>query len=454
MKIVVIGAGAVGYHLARTLSWEGHEVTIIDQDQKLVDRVSSSMDVLALRGSGTSVQLLLKAGVGDADLLVAVTSVDEVNIVSCMLAKQLGAKTRIARVRNQEYSNPETPVSLLELGINQVIHPEMEAAREVVRMIRFPHALDVVECSGGKMFLVGLRVEPNAEIINKPLEVLALSLPDLSFRLVAIVRAGFAGQDGKTVIPSGKDVVLPGDIVYVISQTEVLHNVFKLAGKQDDISHNVMLLGGGMIGRMVAEMLEELKRYNVKLIESDEDRTQRAVQRLKNTMVIKGGEGIDFDVLALEGIDEMGVFAALTPDDESNIVTSLFARHLGVKRAITRISKPEYTPIVRAIGLDAAVNERILTSDAIVKYLLGGRIMAMTTLQGTDAEIIEFAVSDKSAIAGKRLHEVKFPSGSIVGAIDHEGEVNVAVGNTLVRPTDRLVLFCVPKAVPKLEKLF
>jgi len=448
LKVVVIGAGAVGSHLARTLSWEGHEVVLIDNKQELIDRIAGSMDVMALRGNGTSVSLLVKAGIEQADLLVAVTSVDEVNIVSCMFARQLGAKMRIARVRNQEYTNPETPVSLTELGIDQVIHPEQETAREVVRMIQHPHAIDVVECAGGKLHLVGMRVEFKAEIIGPKLEELTPKMPDLPFRLVAIIR------DGRTIIPGGKDVILPEDIIYVISRGKDLQDVFTLAGKSREISNDIMILGGGMIGRMVAEMLEAQKRYNIKLVESDEERAQLAVQRLSSTMVVKASERIDFDLLTIEGIDEMGVFAALTDDDENNIVTSLFSKHLGVGRTVTRISKPEYMPIVRAIGLDAAVNERILTSDAIVRYLLGGRIMAMSSLQGTDAEIIEFIVSEKSKISGKKLRAVSFPEGALVGAIDHQGDVKMAVGDSLVSAGDRLVVFCQPRAVPKLEKLF
>jgi len=448
MKVVVVGAGEVGFHLARTLSWEGHEVVIIDPKRKLVDRAAGSMDVLALRGSGTSVHLLMQAGASEADMLVAVTSVDEVNIVACMLAKQLGAKVRIARVRSQEYSDPSNPVSLKGLGIDQVIHPELEAAKEVTRMISYPHTIDIVECASGRMMLVGLRVEEKSDLANRPLEVLTPSISDLQYRLVAIIRAG------KTIIPRGKDIVLARDSIYVISSKEDLPQVFAIAGKQDDISSDVMLLGGGMIGRMVAEMLEELKGYNVKLIESDVEKTNRAVQRLKSTMVVKGGEGIDFDVLALEGIDEMGTFAALTDDDENNIVTSLFARHLGVKRTVTLISKPEYMPVVRSIGLDAAVNVKIITSDAIVKYFLQGRISAMATLQGIDAEIIEFGVVEGSKVAGRKVRDIPFPEGSLVGAIVRGDDANVAVGDSKVLPGDKLSVFCRSKAVPKLEKIF
>lgn len=449
MKVVVVGAGEVGYHLARTLSWEGHEVVIIDTRQELVDRAAGSMDVMALRGNGTSVQLLVSAGVRDADLLVAVTSVDEVNIVACMLAKQLNVKTCIARVRNQEYSDPNNPVSLVGLGIDQIIHPELEAAKEVVRMIMHPQAIDVVECASGKIMLVGMRIDEKSDIIDRPLDVLTPAISELSFRLVSIIR------EGNTIIPRGKDIIKQGDAIYAICHSEDLPILFKMAGKRETVSNDIMLLGGGMIGRMVAEMIEGRKGYNIKLIEGDEDRSNRAVQRLKHTMVIKGGsEGIDFDVLALEGIDEMGVFAALTDDDENNIVTSLFARHLGVKRTVTLISKPEYIPIIRAIGLDAAVNERIITSDAIIKYLLGSRISAKSTLQGIDAEIIEFSVVEGTKVAGKRVRDIHFPEGSLVGAIERNEEAHIAVGDSMVLPGDHLVVFCQSKVVPKLNKLF
>ncbi|MFC2149980.1 Trk system potassium transporter TrkA [Calditrichota bacterium] len=447
MKIIVIGAGAVGLHLARTLSWEGHDVVIIDIIQELVDRAASSMDVLAIRGSGTSAKLLIEAGAEHADLLIAVTSVDEVNILACMLAQKLGVKGRIARIRSHEYSQDDSKVQLSDLGIDQVIHPEMEAAREVAQMIQYPHAIDIVQCAGGKMFMVGVRVEHDAPIVNIALKDLSPMYPGLPFRIVAI-RSG-----GETTIPGGFDIVRSNDLAYIITHCENINKIFELAGKQQMNLKNVMLLGGGMIGRMVAELMEEKKGYHIKMIESDADKQNRAVQRLKQTIVIKSQGRIDFDVLAIESLDEMDVFAALTDDDENNIVTSLFSNHLGVKRIITRITKPEYMAIAKAIGLEAAINERILTSDAIVKYLLGGRIMAMSTLRGIEAEIIEFAISANSSIAGLTLSEIDFPDNSIVGAVEHDGEVIVALGNTMVSPGDRLVMFSDPRSVPKLEKL-
>lgn len=449
MKIVIIGAGAVGLHLARTLSWEGHEIVIVDNNQELIDHVASSMDAMAIRGSGTSISTLVQAGLKSAELLIAVTSVDEVNIVACLLAQQMDVPTRIARVRNQEYSRDDTPVSLKELGITQIIHPELETAREVTRLIKYPHTIDIVACADGKMYLVGLKIEPGAEVIGRALKELTPNYPDVSMRIVAMTR------NGVTIIPTGDAKLSALDTVYIITHYENLQRIFQLAGKTNQIQRDVMILGGGMIGRMVAEELEKEKVYNIKLIESDEERSQMAAQRLVNTMVVRGSEeGIDLDVMTIEGLSEMDVLAALTDDDENNIVTSLFARHLKLGRTVTLISKPEYMPITRAIGLDAAINKRLLTSDAILKYLRGGRILAVSSLRGINAEIIEFEVSPTSPANQKRLRDIKFPNGAIVGAINHQGDVSVAVGDSLVSAGDHLVVFCQETAIPKLQKLF
>lgn len=447
MKVIVVGAGAVGLHLAKTLSWEGHEVVLIDHIPELVDRAGGRLDVMAIRGSGTSISTLEKAGAKDADLLVAVTSIDEVNIVACMLAKQLGVRNRIARIRNQEFSKPDSRIRLDDLGIDQVIHPELEAAREVVKLVRYQHALEVVECAGGKVLLLGFKVEPTSRILGIPLKTLAAEQPELGIRVVAISRLG------QTLLPGGNDAVQADDKVFVAAKPDDVPTVFSLAGKPEKTSRDVMILGGGMIGRIAAELLEADRSYNLKLIESNPQNVQRASNRLSSTMVVQSGSQVDFDVLAVEGLADMGVFAALTDDDENNIVTSLFARHLRVGRTITLISKPEYMPVVRAIGLDAAINVKIITSDAVHKYLLGGRILEVSSLTGVDAEILEFSVNPKSRAAGKLIREVKFPEGSIVAAVEHQGEVFVAVGETPIQAGDRVVTFARPASVSKLKKL-
>ena len=447
MKIVIVGAGVVGLHLAKTLSWDGHEISVIDNDQKLVDRASSNFDVMAIRGNGTSIGTLIAAGVKSADLLIAVTSVDEVNIVACMLARELGSPTLIARVRNQEFSRDDVPVKLSNLGITQIIHPELEAAKEVEKMIRYQHAIDLVECAGGKMILAGFRIESDSPIIGKPLHSLTPSFPDITMRLVAISR------QGKTVIPFGEDRIEVDDTVYIIALTTDLDKIFEFAGNSNESSHDVMILGGDLVGRLVAQRLEKDKRFNIKLIENDPAKSRTAAQMLQNTTVIRGDEELDIDLMVIEGIDGMGVFAALSDDDENNIVTSLFARHLKVKRTITLISKPDYFPIARAIGLDTTINELLLTSDAILKHIMGSRILSVSTLRGINADIVEYRVGKSSKAAGRKMREINFPKGTLIGAIEHNGEVEVAIGETQVNSGDTLVAFCVPEAVSRLEKL-
>lgn len=437
----------MGLHLAKTLSWDGHEVSIIDNDQKLVDRASSNFDVMAIRGNGTSIETLVAAGVKNADLLIAVTSVDEVNIVACMLARELGSSTLIARVRNQEFSRDDVPVKLSNLGITQVIHPEFEAAKEVEKMIRYQHAIDLVECAGGKMILAGFRIDSTSPIIGKPLHTITPSYPDLAMRLVAISR------QGKTLIPVGGDQIEVDDTIYIMAGSSDLEKIFQFAGNNNDMSRDVMILGGDLVGRLVAQRLERDKHFNIKLIENDPGKSRIAAQVLQNTTVVRGDEELDIDLMVLEGIDNMGVFAALSDDDENNIVTSLFARHLKVKRTITLIAKPDYFPIARAIGLDTTVNELLLTSDAILKHIMGSRILAVSTLRGINAEIVEYRVGKSSKAAGQKLREIPFPKGSLIGAIEHDGNVLVAVGDSEVHVGDTLVAFCVPEAVSKLEKL-
>ncbi len=450
MKIVIVGAGVVGMHLAKTLSWQEHDVAVIDSNQELIDRASSNLDVLAIYGNGTSLNTLMRAGVNSADLLIAVTSIDEINILSCMLSHRLGAKTKIARVRNQEYSSPDLPVKLSDLGIDQVIHPELEAAKEVEKLIRYRDTVEIVECGGGKMMLAGLKIEESHEkVTGIPLRSLTPQLKNVSVRVVAISRAG------KTLLPSGNDIIQKEDVIYIITHEKNLEKIFEFMGKpKKKKSVDVMILGGGMVGRLVAERLESSKNYKVKLIESDADRSRMAAESLDNTIVVRSNQDNDIDLMVMEGVEDMGVFAALTDDDENNIVTSLFAKHLKVKRTITLNSKPEYLPIARVIGLDTAVNELMLTSDAILRHLIGPKILAISTLRGIDAEIVEFLVYEGSDAAGRKISEIKFPKGAIVGAVDQFGDVKVAEGDTKIFAGNKVMVFCFPEVIAKLERLF
>ncbi|MFN3821116.1 MAG: Trk system potassium transporter TrkA, partial [bacterium] len=416
---------------------------------EVIEDIRNSLDVLAIQGSGTSISTLTQAGVKDADLLIALTNVDEINIVASMIAKQLGVKSCLARVRNPEYTLPDTPVKLKSLGIDLVIQPEKETAREVVRLVRYPDAIDVVECSDTHTVIIGLKLPPETPLKGEQLGIITQEhLSDITFRLVAVSR------DNETYIPGGKFVLQSGDLIYFICHKQDIERIFNLVGREYRMARDVMILGGGYVSELVAQELEREKGYRVKLVESDWEKSHHAAELLTTTMVVKSKEMADVDLLTVEGLPDMDVFAALSDDDENNIVTSLLARHLRVKRIITRVDKLQYLPIARAIGLDITINEHIITADAILSFLKGSSVLNVVKLRGLKAEIIELDVGPQSKVVRKALKDVSFPKGLLVGAIVHNGRTSIAVGNSVIEPRDRVIVFVEEQVKGEVEKYF
>ncbi len=448
MNILIIGAGEVGSHLANLLSRENHNITIVDNDPEKVARISETLDVLAIEGLGTSPSTLKEAGIEHSDMVIAVTTVDEVNVLACMVAKHFGVKTKIARVRNREFTRHSGFLDPAELGIDLVIHPELEATREIVRLVRFPNAIEMITFCEGKIAVVGTKVQENAPAAGKQLHELGGGDGDrLLFRVIAISR------DGATLIPRGQDRIESGDELYVTCHTEDLKQVFALAGHEQRETHYVMLYGATAIGRMVAEELEQDRDLHIKLIEGDPERGKEVAEDLDNVQVVLG-DASDIDLITREGIIDQDVFAALSNDDENNIVTSLLARHLRVPKTITLIGKSDYAPIVKTIGLDVAINPRLLTSNAILKYIRHGEIVSLRHMAGVNAETYEFQVSATSKVVGKKIRDISFPKDSIVVAVAHRDGPEIPVGDTKIYVGDKVVIFCLPDAVGPILKLF
>jgi len=447
MRIIILGAGGVGFHLAKTLTQENHDIIIIDKDAQQIAKVTEQLDVMGIQGLGTGISILKEAGIENADMLLAVTSIDEVNLLACMIAQKFGVATRIARVRNDEYYGEQAVLSGAEMGVDLMINPEWEAAREIVHIVRYPNVFDMVEFENGRIVLLGVLIDGDSPVVGQTLANLVPHHQDLTFRAVAISR------QGKTIIPSGKEVVMEGDKFYLAVKQELVEEVIHLAVKRTQQNLNVMILGGGKIGRLTAAMLVEQKHISVKIIESNPDKSRRIAEENSNVMVVCG-DGTDLDLLAQEGISEMDMFLALTDDDENNIVSSLLARHLKVGRTMTLISRTDYMPIVKTIGLDVAVNPRFITSAAILKFIRRGTILSLNTLRGIDAETIEFAVTSRCELAGRKLKDIEFPPGVIVGAIIHNDEVIVPIGDSAIADGDRVIVFSVPESVKKVEKMF
>ncbi|MDP8207724.1 MAG: Trk system potassium transporter TrkA [Candidatus Electryonea clarkiae] len=447
MKIILVGAGAVGGHLAGLISRENHDITVIDNDPEKIASISESLDVLPIVGNGTSPNLLSEAGIAKADMLIAVTAVDEVNILACMIARQFGVKTKIARVRNREFSLEQEVLSPSSLGIDMIIHPELEATNEIVRLIRFPQALEIIPFCKGGIVIVGIRVMEGSPIAGKSLIDIDRVVSDVDFRLIAITR------DGTGIIPHGKDHVQYDDIVYVSCRPENMNDMFMMTGQKEGESRHVMIYGASAIGRMVAEKLASDKRVHIKVIEGDKHRGKLAAEELENVMVVIG-EASNLDLITQEGIIDQDVFVALTDDDENNIVTSLLARHLKVPKTITLVGKSDYVPIVKTIGLDITINANVLTSNAIFKYIRHKGVISLRHMIGIKGETIEFLVDAKSQIVGKQIKDIKFPPGSIVVAIEHEHGPEIPVGSTNIYIGDKVVIFCLSESVKAVLKLF
>jgi trk system potassium uptake protein len=445
MRIIIAGMGDVGYHLAKQLSSEAHDIIAVDTDQQRLSYTDSMTDILTINGSSTSIKVLKEAKVDKTDLVVAVTSSEEVNITTALLSKRLGAKRTIARVSNAEYLEQENTLGFHEMGIDYMIYPEELAAMEVVNLINRTAATDVIEFENGKISVIGLRLDKGATVIHQKLFEVAKANPTLDYRIVAIYR------NFRTIIPTGNDKFLPNDQIFVATKPEGIESILKLAGKENINFDNIMILGGGKIGRRVAEVLS--KKMTVKIIDSDEDKTFELADQLPNTLVIRG-DGRDIDLLAQEGIIDVDAFVALTEDAETNLISCLMAKHLGVKKAIALVDKVDYIPLTQTIGLDSLINKKLIAANSISRFIRKRDMVAYATLEGIDSEVIEFIAQSGSDVTKKPIKDLDFPKGAIIGGIVRGNDSYIAVGDTHIKSNDRVVVFSLPEAVKKVEKYF
>lgn len=445
MRIIIAGMGDVGYQLAKQLSSESHDIIAIDTNNERLSYSDQMADILTINGSSTSITTLKKANIEKADLLVTVTSNEEINITTAILGKKLGAKRTIARISNAEYLDPEAGINFTELGIDFMIYPEELAAMETVNLINRTAATDVLDFEGGKLSVVGIRLDKNAPIIQKKVFEVAQEYQNIDFRVVAIYR------NSRTIIPSGNDKFLPNDQVFVISKPQGHETILKLSGKENIKFDNIMILGGGKIGRRVARLLSN--KMSVKLIDSDPEKAFDLADQLPNTLVIKG-DGRDIDLLAQEGIIDVDAYVAVTEDSETNLISCLMAKHLGVKKAIALVDKVDYIPLTQTIGLDALINKKLITANQIVRFIKKGDVVSYYNLEGIDAVLLEYIAQTGSEITDTNLASLNLPKGSIIGGYIRNDEGFIGVGDSKINPGDKVVVFCLPDAVNKVEKFF
>jgi len=456
MRVVISGAGDVGFHLARQLSHEGHYVALIDKDERKLAMAEQTLECLTVHGHAASPATLIAAGVETADLCLAVTSTEETNVVTALLARQLGVKSSLARLACGELADPETPVDIRFLGVDHLIYPEELAAQEIVKLIERTDATDIVEFEEGRLMLLGLKLDENAHpILNRRLDAISKDFEHLDFRIVLVKRSGH------THVPARDFRPMPGDQIIVMTMPEGADQVLKLAGKQRGRRfENIMVLGGGKIGRMVATAME--KRYNVKLIEADRKKSFELVDTLPDTLVIQG-DGRDIELLEEESLGEMDAFIAVTEDAETNVIACLLARQNGVRKTIAHVENAEYARISETIGVDALINKKIIAAQNIARLVRQANIVALAQLHGMDAEALEFVAPKGSPVTKKPLRDLKFPQGAIIGGVirpaprgseDESATTFIAVGDTQILPNDRVVVFAMPSCIDRAQSFF
>jgi len=445
MRIIIAGAGEVGSHLAKMLSSELHDIVIIDNNEDIVKGMNANLDILTIKGSATSFEVLKEANIKKADLLIAVAHSEETNISCAIIGKKLGARQTIARVDNPEYIRPVYKNHFTDLGIDYLIYPERIAAREITGMINQTGTSEIVDFTGGKLSLYVLKLEENAPVVGKTLIQATQEMENYDFRAVAISR------NGQTIIPRGLDQFYVNDVIYVVTNRSGINNLLRYTGKKKIEIKNVMILGGSRIGKRTAQNLEN--RMNVKLIEKEKDKSASLADELNNTLVING-DGRDVDLLKQEGLEKMDTFIAVTGSSELNLLSCLLAKKLGVKKTIAVIENMNYINLGENMGIDTIINKKLVTASQIFKFTMSAEVSTMKCLTGSDAEVLEFKAKPKSKVTKDKLKNLAFPKDAIVGGVIRGNKSFIATGNTNIQAEDRVVVFAMPSAVKKVETFF
>lgn len=447
MKAVIIGAGEVGYHIAKSLSLE-NDVVIIEKDEEAARR-ADELDVLVIDGNGANANIL--SGVlQNADLLVAVTGLDEINIVACMTAKLIlkshpdwkETKT-IARVSNPEYINVSVS-SRTQAGVDIMICPELTLASEVSEVLSNPSAIDAETLAEGKVRMMEFVIDPDSRFVGKRLK-------DLNFAESCIVSVIFRGEE--VIIPHGSDILKENDRAVVIGKPEAMENIVKVFGTAFSKTKKVLIIGCGIVGFDLARLIDKQKNTDLKIIELRKNRCIEVAELLENALVLNG-DGTDVNLLREEHIEDMDAVVAVTNSDEKNLLCSLLAKQLGAKKVIARADRSDYVPLFEMVGIDMAVSPREATVNEVLKLTMGKGIQTLVTIEGEKAEIIEYTASGKSKIVGKPLSKVKFPKGALINMVVRGDETIIPRGDFVVKEGDRVVIFAVASAVSDVEKFF
>lgn len=447
MHVVVLGAGEVGLHIAERLSRERHDIALVDQSTQRIAEAQERLDVNAVLGRGTSPEVLESVGIDKADLFVAVTNDDEVNLVASLVAKQAGVQTTIVRLQSDDLRSPAASRLRRAMGVDHVIDPDVETAQEILELLRFPGASEIFPMVGGEAMLIGARLPDNAPMVGQTLQELAQAHePHWDFLIGSITRAGqsmIARQDLR---------LEPDDHIRVVSNERGRGQLLKLLGLKAQAPKRVMLLGGGHTARNLAERLQNIGAF-VTIVEHKPERARELAERLAHCVVLEG-EITDPDLLAQEEIGRQDVVIALTGDDDANILACLFAKASGASETIAVVHRLALLPLVHEAGIDVAISPRTAIANAVLRYVRGGEIASVTTFLEGDTEIIELTVREQSLADGSVIAELPLPRDALIGAVVRNGSAEIARGRTKLRDDDRVIVFALPPAVPAVRRIF
>ena len=451
MKIIIAGAGEVGSHLAKMLSNEANDITVIDTSSKRLETLSANTDVVTVEGNPSAIHVLKNAGADKADLFIAVNPSDsqDVNIVSAMLAKKLGSKKVTAHITNEEYLSYENKYLFTEMGIDLLFYPEKIAAGEIIDLLKRTATNDSLEFARGKLNIGVFKLEEDSPLLGMNMaEFSNLAAADgLKFRVVAIAR------NNDTIIPKFDTKFKYHDLVFIISKREGMDMLMKYVGKHNIEVNSLMILGGSPIGEMVATQVSK-HIDNVKLIEMNKEKCVMLSEKLPDNVVVVNGDGRNSDMLLEESIKDFDAFVAVTNNSETNILACVAAKRLGVPRTIAEVENLEYIRLAESMGVDAVINKKLITAGRIYKFTLSSKVRFIKYMSGTNAEVLEYIVTPESAITKCPLKEMKFPQNAIVGGLIRGNEAMIAVGDTQIQAYDRVAVFALPEAVKAVDKFF
>ncbi len=444
MKIVIAGAGGIGFHLAKLLSSAQQDIILIDSNKEILEYAQSHLDVQTIPGDASSITLLEKAELHNADLFLAVTTRENDNLIACVLAKKLGAKQTIARINTISNLREEFRMTFNELGVDKIISPSLLAAQEIIRLLENNQVTDIFDFEDGQVSLIGLTIEDASPYIGKTISEIK-EQKETIYSPIAILRGN------ETILPRAGTVMKKGDHVYFIAEKKEVSKLLETIGKRNRKIKNIMFVGGNVISMTAARHLE--KDFKITIVEQDEKQCKMLIDQLNNTLVLKGDPS-NIELLKEEGLEQMDAFIAVTPNSETNIIASLMAETLGVHKTIALVENMDYTHISQNIGVNTIINKKIIAANTIFRYVRKGKVEAIASLHGVDGEVIEYIIQHGSKLVTRPLRHLKLPENAIIGTVLRNDKVIIPTGDFVLQENDKVIVLALPSAIGKVESLF